>query len=394
MAESRTILVFSEDYESCRLYRACAANKQYQIIFKEKKLNTLRILSFQKFDFIIYEIQKPVISEIDFFDLLYKMADGTPITIVSEFFYETRNIIFANKPYAFILKPITLERVLDHFEEVFETGGVREVLAELEYPEQISLEAKKLSVLLEISKRINANTDIDILLESVIDVLTETLNAERATLFMLDKDKNEIWSRIGTRIKNEEIRFPANKGIVGWVIKTGIPQIIDDAYYHPMFIKEIDNQTGFITRNIMCVPIRNLLGEIVGAFEMLNKKDGVFNKSDEDFLNILAVSIGIAIENLMTQNELIQQIDGLKQSYENLYDSQNALIRQSKLSAISEVQEFLKDNNSNVIKELEEINTMIPENSKIKQKIYNITNLLKSSFEKTGKFLEAMKKKF
>jgi CheY-like chemotaxis protein len=395
VAESKTILIFSEDYESCQLYRACAAEKQYQIVFKEKKINTLRILSSQKFDLIIDEIHKPIISEIDFFDMIHKMANGTPITIISEFFYETKNIIFSNKPYAFILKPISLEKIIDHFEDIFESDKVREILDDTESPEKISLEAKKLSVLLEVSKRINSKTDIDILLESVIDVLTETLNSERATLFMLDKDKSEIWSRIGTRIKNKEIRFPAGKGIAGWVIETGTSQIIDDAYYHPRFIKDIDNQTGFITRNILCVPIKNLQGDIVGAFEMLNKKSGTFDKSDEDFLNILAVSIGIAIENLLTLNDLNHQIKELRQSYEALYNSQNSILKQTKLSTLFEVQEYLKNihSNSPALKELEKINKMIPEESKLKKNIHSIIDNLKDSFEKTEKFMETLKRK-
>lgn len=395
MSAPKTILVFSENYESCQLYRACATEKQYQIVFKEKKINTLRILSNQKFDLIIDEIHKPIVSEIDFFDMLYKMAEGTPITIISEFFYETRNIVFSNRPYAFILKPISLEKMIDHFEEIFETDKVREMLDEPDSPEKISLEAKKLSILLEISKRINSKTDIDILLESVIDVLTETLNSERATLFLLDKNKGEIWSRIGTRIKNKEIRFPAGKGIAGWVIETGSSQIIDDAYYHPKFIKDIDNQTGFITKNILCVPIRNLQGEVVGAFEMLNKKTGAFNKEDEDFLNILAVSIGIAIENLTTQNELNHQIKDLRQSYENLYNSQNSILKQTKLSTIFEIQEYLKNvhSDSPALKELEKINKMIPPESKLKKNICSIIDNLKDSFEKTEKFIDTMKRK-
>ena len=71
MIESKTILVFSDDYENQQLFRACANNREYQIVFKEKKREVLRMLIAQKFDLIIDEIQKPLISEIDFFDSVY-----------------------------------------------------------------------------------------------------------------------------------------------------------------------------------------------------------------------------------------------------------------------------------------------------------------------------------
>jgi adenylate cyclase len=236
---------------------------------------------------------------------------------------------------------------------------------------------------------------MDLLLESIIDLLTEILNSERATLFLLDKEKNEIWSRIGTRIKNKEIRFPANEGIAGWVTETGISQIIEDAYYHPKFIKEIDNQTGFLTKNILCVPIKNITGEVIGVFEILNKKDGKFTESDEDFLNILAVAVGISIENALLHEKLVQQIKELRQSYENIYISQNVMVKQTKIGTIFEIQEFLKNEykNSLVSKKLEELKNLVPEDSKIKKSILSVTEALKDSFENTEKFIASMKSK-
>ena len=122
---------------------------------------------------------------------------------------------------------------------------------------------------------------------------------------------------------------------------------------------------------------------------------GQFNKEDEDFLNILAVSIGIAIENLTTQNELNHQIKDLRQSYENLYNSQNSILKQTKLSTIFEIQEYLKNvhSDSPALKELEKINKMIPPESKLKKNICSIIDNLKDSFEKTEKFIDTMKRK-
>jgi CheY-like chemotaxis protein len=395
MVEQKTILVFSDDFDSQQLIRACANSREYQVLFKEKKRDVLRVLITQKFDLIIDEIQKPLISEIDFFDSVYKMANGTPISIVSEYFYETRNIVFTNKPAVFILKPLTLEKIIDLFDEFFETKVVDELLLQSEPLPEFTIEARKLSVLLEISKKINLNKNLDDLLITIIDILTETLDAERATLFMVDKEKNELWSRIGTRIKSKEIRFPASDGIAGWVAKTGISQIIDDAYYHPKFSKEIDNQTGFITKNILCVPIKNHRGEVIGVFELLNKKNGLFNKSDEEFLNILAVNVGISIDNAIAHHKLERQNKELKQSYDEMYVTQAALSKQIKNETINQIQKYFTDEsiNTTIIKKLEELSLSKPDDPIVRDNINNIVQSIKDSNKKINSFFESIKKR-
>lgn len=395
MVEPKTILVFSDDFNSQQLIRACANNREYQVLFKEKKRDVLRVLVTQKFDLIIDEIQKPLISEIDFFDSIYKMSNGTPIAIISEYFYETRNIVFTSKPAVFVLKPLTLEKVIDLFDELFESKAIDNILLQSEPLTKFTIEARKLSVLLEISKKINMNRDLDDLLITIIDILTETLDAERATLFMVDKEKNELWSRIGTKIKNKEIRFPASEGIAGWVTKTGISQIIDDAYYHPKFIKAIDNQTAFITKNILCVPIKNHRGEVIGVFELLNKKNGLFNKSDEEFLSILAVNVGISIDNAVIQNKLERQNKELKQSYEEMYSNRTSLTKQIKNETVNQIQSFLKDEllKETIIKKLEELQVSKKDDLAISDNITDLIQKIKDSHQNIDNFLESIKKK-
>ena len=114
---------------------------------------------------------------------------------------------------------------------------------------------------------------------------------------MLDKEKNELWSKVALGMDSQEIRFPADKGLAGYVVQTGEPLNIPDAYNDPRFNPEVDKKTGYVTKTILCLPIKNNNQEIIGAFQVLNKMSGVFTKGDEDLLVAIGGSASIALEN-------------------------------------------------------------------------------------------------
>lgn len=152
--------------------------------------------------------------------------------------------------------------------------------------------------LLRIGRSIAAETDIDKLLTIITEETQKALSADRCTLFLLDKSKNELWSKVALGMGRQEIRFPANMGLAGHVATTGETINIKDAYNDPRFNKEIDKKTGYKTRTILCMPMRNLNHEIVGVFQVLNKFGNEhFSTEDEDLLIAIGSSTGIAIEN-------------------------------------------------------------------------------------------------
>ncbi len=162
-----------------------------------------------------------------------------------------------------------------------------------------------LLALSKIARTVNAQVSLDNLLLTIAEQTKLVLNADRCTMFLYDKAKNELWSRVALGMESEEIRFNADKGIAGHVLKTGETIKIEDAYNDGRFNKEIDKHTGYKTHNILCMPIRNIKYEIIGVFQVLNKKDGEFNESDEDILLAIGTNAGIAVENSMLFN--IQQ---------------------------------------------------------------------------------------
>lgn len=177
-----------------------------------------------------------------------------------------------------------------------------------------------------IARSVNAEANIDKLLMTIAEQTKLVLNADRCTVFLYDKEKDELCSKVALGMGEEEIRFPAGKGLAGSVFKTGESIRIKDAYSDSRFNPEIDKITGYKTYNMLCMPIHNINYEIIGVFQVLNKKDGSFTDADEDILFAIGTNAGIAIENnrllSIRQNMLNEQ----RKLFESLIDTLAASI--------------------------------------------------------------------
>ena len=174
--------------------------------------------------------------------------------------------------------------------------------------------------LVKIGRSITAQTDINVLLRVIAEETKVAMQADRCTVFLLDKKTNELWSKIALGLDSEEIRFPADKGLAGYVVRTGESINITDAYNDPRFNPDVDKSTGYTTKTILCMPIKNNNQEIIGAFQVLNKVNGVFTKSDEDLLVAIGGSASIALENAQLfeqQKELYKEQKLLFESFIN-----------------------------------------------------------------------------
>ena len=176
---------------------------------------------------------------------------------------------------------------------------------------------ERLAAILTISQKMNSERDLGALLDLIVREATNVLLCDRASIFLLDRVRNELWSKVALG-SDEIIRFPATSGIAGRCASTGETINVKDAYSHPQFYNAIDDQTGYRTRNMLAVPVRNQKGTIIGAFEALNKRVGAFNQRDEEFLDSLAAHAAIAIENVQLIIELRRREDELAERNEQL----------------------------------------------------------------------------
>ncbi len=164
----------------------------------------------------------------------------------------------------------------------------------------------KLNLLIEATKTVNSTVDSDELLDLILTTALTSLRADRGTLYLIDALRNELWSKVLKGNDVVEIRLPMGKGLAGYVAKTGETVNIADAYKDPRFNPEIDKKSGYKTHNVLCMPLHDKEGKIVGVFQLLNKRGGEFTKEDEEFINALSVHAAIAIENARMVKELVQ----------------------------------------------------------------------------------------
>jgi signal transduction histidine kinase len=164
----------------------------------------------------------------------------------------------------------------------------------------------KLNLLIEASKIVNSAIELDKVLTLILDVATQSIGADRGTLYLMDEAANELWSKVTQGSNMVEIRLPVGKGLAGYVAKTGETVNIADAYKDPRFNPEIDKKSGYRTRNVLCMPMRNKDGNIVGVFQFLNKREGPFTSDDDAFIEALSVHAAIALENARMAKEMVQ----------------------------------------------------------------------------------------
>jgi HD-GYP domain-containing protein (c-di-GMP phosphodiesterase class II) len=171
---------------------------------------------------------------------------------------------------------------------------------------------QKLQSILEVAKAMTAERQVGRLLGLINDAAARVAEADRCSIFVVDRDKAELWTSVahGTG----EIRIPLGAGIAGAVASTGQLVSIPDAYADPRFNPQVDAATGYHTRDILCVPMTNTHGEVVGVIQALNRRDGAFGPEDEELLGALAGPAASAIENALLHEEIEQLFEGFVQA--------------------------------------------------------------------------------
>jgi HD-GYP domain-containing protein (c-di-GMP phosphodiesterase class II) len=167
---------------------------------------------------------------------------------------------------------------------------------------------RKLQSILEVAKALTAERQVLRLLGLINDAAAQVAEADRCSIFVVDRDKGELWTRVahGTG----EIRIPLGAGIAGAVAQSGQAVAIPDAYADARFNQQVDAATGYRTHSILCVPMRNTRGEVVGVIQALNRRDGAFTAEDEELLGALAGPAASAIENALLNEEIERLFEG------------------------------------------------------------------------------------
>jgi len=169
---------------------------------------------------------------------------------------------------------------------------------------------KGVASLLKAISSLEQSLDLEKTLQSVMEEARLLMQADRSTLWLIDEDSGELWSKVKSGDGKDlvELRIPSTTGIVGHVVGTGETLNIPDAYQDPRFNPDADKRTGYLTRNILCMPVFDSSGKLIAATQLINKFQGSFTSSDEEFMRAFNIQAGIALENAkLFENVLVEK---------------------------------------------------------------------------------------
>jgi adenylate cyclase len=166
--------------------------------------------------------------------------------------------------------------------------------------------------LLEMTAALSRELNLGNLLSKIIHTASTLLSADKCTLFMYDDNTHELWARVTLDSRIKDLRFPSHVGIVGSAFTTGKTINLLDAYTDERFNQEVDQMTGYQTGSILCMPIKNKIGRILGVLQVLNKQKGPFTEMDEKRLEAFSAQACVALENAKLFEELLKKVRELQ----------------------------------------------------------------------------------
>ena len=166
---------------------------------------------------------------------------------------------------------------------------------------------RRLEAILDASKILNSTLDFGTLLAAILDLAVRNLEATRGTIYLVDRERGELWSRVvkGDDDDAIEIRVGIGVGIAGQVAQTGATINVKDVGADPRFFSPFDPHAGLGSRNMLCMPMRNRQGVIIGVFQIIDRQHGTFDAEDERFLAAFADHAAITLETARLHEELV-----------------------------------------------------------------------------------------
>lgn len=197
-------------------------------------------------------------------------------------------------------------------EQVNQVAGVlTTTLSQAQDAQQQRQRIAGLEAILKVAARWNQTHDMKKLLTEMAEAATRLLGAERASIFLWDRANRSLVGRPALGVEGGELRIPDDAGVVGSVFQTGEARRVDEdiAAEQRQIDRRFDEKLEFTTRNLLCVPLRCRKGDMLGAFEMINKIGGNFSKDDQDALTEMATHAAIALENTQEFEQLVRSRD-------------------------------------------------------------------------------------
>jgi adenylate cyclase len=169
--------------------------------------------------------------------------------------------------------------------------------AEGAYTEQLE-QLRQLQMVVSLSRRVAALDSLDAAIDTLLQAAVQEIAADQGSIFLHDNETGELYTYVSTGLGSRQIRLMDDLGIAGAVFHSGVGEIVHDAYADPRFHRDVDEQTGYTTKSLVCAPIRNAKGETIGVAELLNKIDGTFDANDLAMLESMTRDCAVSLEAL------------------------------------------------------------------------------------------------
>lgn len=179
----------------------------------------------------------------------------------------------------------------------------------------------RLELLYRLSLDIFSTKNIDELLVVVMSGVTKAMDADRSTLYIVDHEQNKIWSKVAQGTNPFFVSI--GQGIAGYVAESGETLNVPDAYQDPRFDSGFDQRTGYVTRTVLCMPVKDRFGDVIAVIQAINKREGVFEPEDEDFLRALGAQVQLAIENSTLYADLKELFESMMEAMASTIDARH-----------------------------------------------------------------------
>ncbi|MCA9935942.1 MAG: response regulator [Ardenticatenaceae bacterium] len=321
--QAETILIIDDDPGMTAIVHQIFASHQYQTIVAHNYNEVFQLLADettrakQSIDLILLDLMMPGMSGIEMFKWLRAQPQtaNTPIIILTAVHDVERRIeLFSMGADDYLVKPCSIEELLARAATHIKIAQLRKIKQQAD---------ARTAQLYSMSQVISSSLDMSEVLTIAMDNIRDMLQVEMGSIILRDEKTNNL--SFASTLKHspslQEMNLHIGEGIVGQVIQTGEPLLINDAQNHPSFSPFVDQLTGEKTRSILCVPLI-ARDQVIGAVELINKKDGLFNDMDLTLVSSAATSIAIAIDNARLYREQAELIREVQQSQERLVQSE------------------------------------------------------------------------
>ena len=171
---------------------------------------------------------------------------------------------------------------------------------------ELDRSVKQFTTLAEVGTLLNSTLDQNVVRKMAMEAITRLMHAEVGSLLLVDDENKELYFEVALGDKGErvkEIRLKIGEGIAGWVAEHGKPLLLQDVRKDPRFYKSADQKTEFVTRDMVCVPVK-VKDKVIGVLQAINRAEGVFTEDDVELFQLFSNQVAIALDNARLYEEI------------------------------------------------------------------------------------------